>query len=631
MRAIDMHAHCTILAFQYSQVSALPPTLKFPAKSKVELEPDWLLLKQSSRDLLALPSQECNSWQTPAELPIGDRAAPELSGLVISFGKTLPYLPQKTVTRRAWKDGHAKKFANAFDRNKLVKAFDKDRRYGGKQIGWCRLLCAPYKEKLCDMPPLDLKAEGGMCQSIGEFVGRYFKGDSSFVVWVIRFEFIPNLQAYINRSPLRDVSPAFEGAATSNFPLILPIESIHQASLVPLGVYPALAKQTNTNSPIPSVDESIHQASSVSLGVYPAFAKQTNTNSPIPSLDESIHQASLVSLGVYPGLGKQANTSSPILSRIDSIHQDSLNPLGVYQPPEHQTNIKSPISSRIKSIHQASSFSLGVYPALTKQSNTNSPIPSPIKSIHQPSLVPFGVYPAPEKQTNTNSPIPSPAESIHQSELAFLGVYQPPGKQTNINSPIHPTADSIHQGLSTESQTTFSMCRNETPRFEAIGFGASERAGNQIDSNPPVTLRTESIHQAPLEALPTLDLSQFVLPRNNTKVAIVPATESIHQNQNEKLDGWSGDCDSSDTNSAIPTASESTDASPAVQGGSGLVYSFWKGESIVNHYRYKVNIGGKWKVKSIYIPVGKLPQVKEAIANKLGVAAIVLKILCKKL
>lgn len=180
-----MHAHCTILASQHGSLSNLPPTVKFPAKSKVELEPDKLSPKQSCPSLLALPSQECNSWQKLAELPTGDRA-PALSGLVISFGKTLQYLLHKTVTRRAWKDGHAKKFTNAFDRNKLVKAFDKDRRYGGKQIGWCRLLRAPYKEQLSAMPDEDLIAEGGMCSTVEEFVKHYFKGNSSLEVWAER-------------------------------------------------------------------------------------------------------------------------------------------------------------------------------------------------------------------------------------------------------------------------------------------------------------------------------------------------------------------------------------------------------------------------------------------------------------
>ena len=61
------------------------------------------------------------------------------------------------------------------------------------------------------------------------------------------------------------------------------------------------------------------------------------------------------------------------------------------------------------------------------------------------------------------------------------------------------------------------------------------------------------------------------------------------------------------------------------------MYSFWKGESMVNYYRYQVKVNGKWKVKSVYIPVGKLPKVREAIASNLGVAAIVIEILGKKL
>ncbi|MGL5064720.1 MAG: hypothetical protein ACRC62_32455 [Microcoleus sp.] len=350
-----MHSKITTPAF--------PPAAT--AKLLTQKEDGTIESKQSCWGKLALLSNECGSPKEPSETSTRDRPPPTLSGLVISFGKTLPYLASKTVTRRAWKDSHASKFANAFDRQKLIQAFDKDRRYGGKQIGWCRLLSAPYKERLSAMPDEDLIAEGGMCSTVEEFVKRYFKGDSSLEVWVIRFEFVP------------------------------------------LGVYPALENQTNTNSP---------------------------------------------------------------------IHTGS-------------------------------------------------------ESIHQTSLVPLGVYPAPEKQTNTNFPIYTRSESIHQTESAFLGVYQPSETQTNINSPIHPPIESLHQGLSTESQTTLS---------------------------------------------------------------------------------------------------ENTDASPAVQGGSGLVYSFWKGESIVNHYRYKVKIGGKWKVKSIYIPVGKLPQVKEAIANKSGVTAIVVEILGKK-
>ena len=266
------------------------------------------------------------------------------------------------MTRRCWKDKHAEKFINAFDQNKLIKALDKDIRYGGKQIGWCRLLCAPYKEQLAAMPYEDLQAEGGMCASVPEFIQCYFKGNSSLEVWVIRFEFI-------------------------------------------------------------ELDRPAQTPTSEALGVYSGSETKTDSNSDLASLTESIHQAQL----------------APVMASLDS---DSV------------TNSNLPISPRNDSIHQSSTLSLGVYASV----------------------------------------------------------------------------------------------------------------GNQSDSNATNDSLAESIHQA-----------------------------------------------------------------PTVQGGNGLVYSFWKGESIVNHYRYKVKVGGKWKVKSIHIPVGKLPKVREAITNNLGVAAIVTEVLGRQL
>jgi hypothetical protein len=53
------------------------------------------------------------------------------------------------------------------------------------------------------------------------------------------------------------------------------------------------------------------------------------------------------------------------------------------------------------------------------------------------------------------------------------------------------------------------------------------------------------------------------------------------------------------------------------------VYTFWKGESLINHYRYKAKISDKWKVRSVYLPVCNLLEVREAIAKNLGVAVIV--------
>jgi len=331
------------------------------------------------------------------------------------------------VTRRCWKDSHAKKFANAFHQNKLIKALDKDIRYGGKQIGWCRLLCAPYKEQLSAMPQNDLKAEGGMCDSIEQFIQHYFKGNSSLEVWVIRFEFV------------------------------------------------TLDRVTSTNTP-------------EQLGVCSDSATKADSNSDITSLAVSIHQAQLSGLGVYADSTGKTDSNSLIGSAPKSIHQTSLTPLGVYSAIQYKTNCNFPLSLSIDSIHQPSlehQITLGVY-----QNNSNI--------------------------VNSNTEIHYPQNSIHQTSMLSLGVYSNYGNQSDMNTTNNSLPESIHQ-------------------------------------------------------------------------------------------------------------------SPVVQAGSGLVYSFWKGESMVNHYRYKVKLQGKWKVKSIYIPVGKLPKVKEAIANKLSVTAIVVEVLGRNL
>ncbi|HBE34627.1 MAG TPA: hypothetical protein DD990_25850, partial [Cyanobacteria bacterium UBA11368] len=91
-------------------------------------------------------------------------------GLAISFGWTAQYLPNKSVTRRVWKDSHAAKFVRAYERGDRVVALNKDKRNGGEQIGWCKLTCAPYKEQLSEMPESDVAAEGGMVATVEEFV-----------------------------------------------------------------------------------------------------------------------------------------------------------------------------------------------------------------------------------------------------------------------------------------------------------------------------------------------------------------------------------------------------------------------------------------------------------------------------
>ena len=362
------------------------------------------------------------------------------------------------MTRRNWKDSHAKKFIKAFEQNKLIKALDKDIRYGGKQIGWCRLLGAPYKEKLAAMPDEDLQPEGGMCSSVAEFVKRYFKGDSNQEVWVIRFEFVP-----------------LEQVASTKTPEVL-------------GVYSDSTAKANSNSAITLSNLSIHQAQLSGFSLCSGSVSQTDSNSPITSVKDSIHQALLRPLGVYSAIHNRANSSFSITLIGESIHQASLTP----HPSDKNDPFSFPNAITTDSIEAAS------------------------VSASQEHQIVSGLYHSGDHQTNANTDISLLAESIHQSSMPSLGVYPSDSNQTDNNT----THDSL----------------------------------------------AASIHQAPV-----------------------------------------------------------------VQGGRGVVYSFWKGESIVNHYRYKVKTNGKWQVKSLYIPVGKLPKVKEAIANKLSVAAIVVEILGRNL
>lgn len=117
-----------------------------------------------------------------------DRIRP--SGLSVSFGKALPQLlcGLKTVTRRTWKDSHARKFIRAWDRELSIRMLDKDLRYGGKQIGWMKLTCCPYRERLSDMPESDVSLEGFPELSKAEFIDRFFDKSQDQSVWVVRFE-----------------------------------------------------------------------------------------------------------------------------------------------------------------------------------------------------------------------------------------------------------------------------------------------------------------------------------------------------------------------------------------------------------------------------------------------------------
>lgn len=112
----------------------------------------------------------------------------------ISFGGVLNFLEGKTVSRRDWKDSHANKFINAWNRavtaNRILRvpAINKAYYAGGRQIGWLTFPEPPYKEILKNMRQSELIEEGGMCATREEFISKYFKGDKNKEVWVVRFK-----------------------------------------------------------------------------------------------------------------------------------------------------------------------------------------------------------------------------------------------------------------------------------------------------------------------------------------------------------------------------------------------------------------------------------------------------------
>ena len=131
-----------------------------------------LFLRQCEENL----AQEIRPASTSRAISFGYTSEPLLSG-------------KKSVTRRAWKDSYAQYFVDAFHQDKKIPAIDKDYRRGGKVIGYLTLTCAPYKEKLADMPESDLEAEGGMAKTVERFIEKYFDGNADQEVWVVRFSF----------------------------------------------------------------------------------------------------------------------------------------------------------------------------------------------------------------------------------------------------------------------------------------------------------------------------------------------------------------------------------------------------------------------------------------------------------
>lgn len=114
---------------------------------------------------------------------------------LLSYGWTADYLPPKgpkNCTRRNWKPRTLQAWQEAWHEGRLWhRAISKNLGWGGVDIGLIRLSDRPYSQNLIQMPEADLEAEGGMCETVEEFAGQYFKSDLYSPLAVIRFDYLP--------------------------------------------------------------------------------------------------------------------------------------------------------------------------------------------------------------------------------------------------------------------------------------------------------------------------------------------------------------------------------------------------------------------------------------------------------
>lgn len=80
----------------------------------------------------------------------------------ISFGMTSEALlaGAKTCTRRDWIPQHAEQFNRQFEQKRVVRAWDRSPRFGGKAIAFLRLTAPVEAQPLSEMPDSDYEAEG---------------------------------------------------------------------------------------------------------------------------------------------------------------------------------------------------------------------------------------------------------------------------------------------------------------------------------------------------------------------------------------------------------------------------------------------------------------------------------------
>ena len=299
------------------------------------------------------------------------------ASLHISFGWTSQYLPQKTQTRRTWKDSHAAKFQKAFEKGFAITAYDKDPRYKGIPIGWIILRKAPFKQKLHEMTLQDMNSEGGMCGSTLEFADKYFNGNLDEEVWVVDFNFACKAQWNKNLSIAHSSRESEESSEQSKS---VEEESSPSNSLKSTPTHNESSKKITQESPSTATSETI----------IPKTENSTSTQSDSPVLEHPTQEAEPDSTTTNPDCGskhcdaskKENQNSSSSNSQKELSITDYEESLEDFEWQNIVDGIYSSYQQR-KSERSTSGRDYSLLPTLTSNSPTGNSRPSGMNKLEK--------------------------------------------------------------------------------------------------------------------------------------------------------------------------------------------------------------------------------------------------------
>lgn len=114
--------------------------------------------------------------------------------MIVSFRYTIPQLCRtinpKKATRRKQSKKTFEKWLKFWKESKLIHQAWTASPYvlDAIAVGEIRLTQVPYLQSLKDMSDYDLQMEGGIVDSVDEFIDKYFKGKKNAIVTVLTFE-----------------------------------------------------------------------------------------------------------------------------------------------------------------------------------------------------------------------------------------------------------------------------------------------------------------------------------------------------------------------------------------------------------------------------------------------------------